>query len=421
MLLHKVARLGYLQLIVLAVIAPAYLQYLWQYTAPRIPLVFGQSPGIWSGFLLTGLALVFWVKYRWQVAGPWQLKLFLTLLGILWAWQIGLAYVHGDATNYGVWLYPIILGMIFLKCPSREDVLRSVLFAAWLFTLLILVTRVFELQGLFVEATVSSDLLEFERENYWLPLSGSLGPDGRWVGPFFHNSQTGNVAAYLVVLGVALKRRSSPIFLVVGILALLLTSSRTSMVAAVIGVGVALLFGPYQRIHRIPPRLRVAIVSALATTAALIALWFSPNLTGRDVYWSYYLDLWRSSPWTGVGVTGRGSGSETFADVNGHNLVIDALGVYGALAALLVLSIIVVGLVLGALSVRSGEAIPIALIVTYATIGTAQSDYNWTVVSVPWLMLLLPVLLAAATLMSKGEHPHLHGTETAPNPEGLRT
>ena len=311
-----------------------------------------------------------------------------------------LTVVHGDPYVYGVWLYPLVIMMLFLKVPSREEVRRSLLFAAWIFSALIIGTRMLEIQGFMSEAAISSDLLEFEIENYWLPLSGWLGPDGRWVGPFFHNSQTGNVGAYLVVLGVVLRSRSSPVFILVGTLTLLLTSSRTSMVAAAVGVGVAVLIGQYRWNRRIAWPVRMGAAGALAAFAALVALWFSPNLTGRDVYWSYYWDLWRSSPWTGVGITGRGSGPPEFFDVNGHNLAIDALGTYGIVAAVLVVLILALSLTMAALSARSGEFIPIAVIITYSTIGLAQSDYNWTVVSVPWLMLLLPVLLASAMLNS---------------------
>jgi O-antigen ligase len=113
------------------------------------------------------------------------------------------------------------------------------------------------------------------------------------------------------------------------------------------------------------------------------------------------LDLWRTSPWIGVGVTGRGSGSEEFSDVNGHNLIIDALGVYGLGAAILVFLILVISLALGALSARAGEFAPIIMTITYITIGLTQSDYNWTVVSVPWIILVLSVLLAAATINAK--------------------
>lgn len=397
---HQKVRFGYLPFLVIAVVVPAYFQYLWQYPFPQIPFIYGQAPGIWTGFLFTALALAFWSLDPWRVARPKLLRVFFVLLAILWAWEMLLTVVHGDPYVYGVWLYPLLIMMLFLKVPSRQEVRRSLLFAGWIFSALIIGTRILEIQGVMAEAAISSDLLEFEMENYWLPLSGWLGPDGRWVGPFFHNSQTGNVAAYLVVLGVVLRNRSSPVFILVGTLTLLLTSSRTSMVAAAVGAGVAVLIGQYRWNRRIAWPVRMGAAGALAAFAALVALWSSPNLTGRDVYWGYYWDLWRSSPWIGVGITGRGSGSPEFFDVNGHNLAIDALGTYGIVAAVLVVLILALSLTMAALSARSGEFIPIAVIITYSTIGLAQSDYNWTVVSVPWLMLLLPVLLASATLDS---------------------
>ena len=395
------ARLGFLELLVCAVVLAAYSQYLWQYPFPQIPILFGQSPGIWVGALLTGLAILRWIFEPWRRAGPKQFSFALLLLLSLWSWQMVLSFVHQDAFTHMVWLYPVVLVMLFLKAPSRAEAHRALLVAGWLFVILIVVTRTLELTGTITTAETSPALIQFEQDNYWLPLSGSLGPEGRWVGPFFHNSQTGNAAAYLVALGVAIRRPTSAVFIIVGVTTLLLTSSRTSMVAAVIGAVVALLLGPYQWNRRIALRHRLAAIGFVGFLTALMALLYSPNLTGRDVYWAFYWELWQSSPWIGVGISGRNAGPEDFFQVNGHNLVIDALGIYGLVAAVMVLTVLISALALGVRSARLNEATSLVVIVTYCVIGLTQSDYNWTSTSVPWLMLMLPMLSAADTVNSE--------------------
>ena len=402
------ARLGYLELLVCAVVLAAYSQYLWQYPFPQIPILFGQSPGIWVGALLTGLAFLRWIPDPWRRAGPKQFSFTLLLLLILWSWQMILSFVHQDAFTHLVWLYPVVLAMLFLKSPSRSEAHRALLVAGWLFVILIVVTRTLEITETITAAETSPALVEFEQNNYWLPLSGSLGPEGRWVGPFFHNSQTGNVAAYLVALGVAIRRPTSAVFILVGVTTLLLTSSRTSMVAAVIGAGVALLLGPYPWNRRIALRYRLVTMGLLGILTALTALLYSPNLTGRDVYWAFYWDLWQNSPWIGVGISGRNAGPEEFFQVNGHNLVIDALGIYGLIAAVMVLLVLISALALGVRSARLKETTPLVVIVTYCVIGLTQSDYNWMSVSVPWLMLMLPMLSAADTVNTSRKSADIH-------------
>lgn len=391
-------QVGYLEVLVLAVVASAYLQYLWQYALPQIPLLFGQSPGIWSGGLLMGVALLVWIFHPWHRAGPLQFTFTLGFLSLLWVWQMAITFLHQDAFTYGVWLYPIVIAMLLLKAPSRSESQRALLFLGWVLVILIVGTRALEITHVIATAETSPSLVRFEMENYWLPLSGWLGPEGRWVGPFFHNSQTGNVGAYLVVLGVALRKRSSAVFILVGVTTVLLTGSRTSMVAATIGVAVAFLLGPYPWNQRVRLRNRLLGIGVISTLAVLTAFVYSPSLTGRDVYWSHYWGLWRSSPWVGVGISGRNSGPEEFFQVNGHNLVIDALGIYGLLAAACVLLVLLSALVLGIRSTLSGETTALSMVVTYVVIGMTQSDYNWTVTSLPWLVLMLSLLLASATI-----------------------
>lgn len=395
------SRAPFLATIVLAVVLSAYLQYLWQYGVSWIPVIKGQPPGVWVGLLLVGTALAMWlVAPRRPTGNPW-LVAFLGLLSGVWIFELLLSVIHGDAFNYAVWIYPVVVLMLALKTPTRNETMHAILLLAWLVSGILVLTRILEIVGAIPMASVGDALVAYEESNYWLPLSGLIGPEGRWPGPFFHNSQTGNIGAYLVVTGLALRRRSSVVFVLVGVVTLLITSSRGSMVAAVIGSAIVVFLGDYRWNARLPRPLLVGATMAVGGVAVFMAYLASPNLTGRDAYWGAFIDLWQTSPWIGVGISGRmAMGPDFISGTNGHNLIIDALAHYGIFAALLVLAILVVAVVIGINAALAKAVLPLALICTYLVIGIAQSDYSWMTVSNPWLVLVLAVLLGSASITS---------------------
>jgi hypothetical protein len=396
------SRAPFLFTIVLAVVLSAYVQYLWQYGNSWIPVIKGQPPGVWVGLLLVGAALAMWlVAPRRPTGNPWLVAFLGLLLGV-WIIELLLSVMHGDAFNYGVWALPIAVMMLAVKTPTRKEAMRGILFFAWLVSGILVLTRLLEMLGVIAMAPVGDALVAYEKSNYWLPLSGWIGPEGRWPGPFFHNSQTGNVGAYLVVTGLALRRRSSVVFVLVGVVTLLITSSRGSMVAAVIGSAIVLFLGDFRWNARLPRPLLVGATMAVGGMAVFVAYLASPNLTGRDAYWGAFIDLWQISPWTGVGITGRmAMGPDSISGTNGHNLIIDALAHYGIFAALVILAILVIAIVIGVKAALTKTVLPLALISTYIVIGIAQSDYNWMTVSNPWLVLVLAVLLGSDSTKSE--------------------
>lgn len=409
------SRVPFLVTLILAVVVSGILQYLWQYALPWIPVIKGQPPGVWSGLLLAGIAFVLWlVAPSRRVSEPWLTR-FLAVLLVLWASELVISRIHGDAFNYAVWAYPVIVGMLALKLPTKAEMVTGIVFFAWLATGILVVTRALEMLSVIPVAPVGDNLLGYEEENYWLPLSGWLGPEGRWPGPFFHNSQTGNMGAYLLVAGVALRRRSSIAFIGIGALTLLLTSSRGSMVASAIGVAIALFLGDYSWNRRFRRGVLVTGTLVVGTVAVALAVIASPNLTGRDQYWMAFVELWRTSPWIGVGISGRMANAPDFINgTNGHNLFVDALAHYGVLPAAGVVAALVIATTLAVRASLRAVVLPLALTATYVFIGLAQSDYNWMVTSNPWLVLLLATILAS-NVVAPPARPTVDGAK-APDP-----
>jgi O-antigen ligase len=366
-----------------------------------MPVIKAQTPGIYLEFLGAVISLLLWLFAPARRATGVLLNVFFTALALLWLVVMVLSMVHGDAYTHGVWTYPVIVGMLWLKLPTRDEALDGLVLSGWILASILFFTRVLELLGLIPMATVSADMTAFERENYWLPLSGWLGPEGRWPGPMGHNANTGNAAAYLIVLGVALKRRYATVFVLVGVFALLLAMSRGSMLAVAVGVAIVLLLGDYPWTRRFSRRSLITAVLLTCLTVFALAFVVSPNLTGRTTgYWPMFLDLWRSSPWTGVGISGVAAGPEFIRDSNGHNLIIDVLAKYGLISILPLAAVLITPVILSIRAAARMDVVPMGLVATFMVIGVTEADFPWTGPSLPWLLLVLASVMAAGTRAS---------------------
>lgn len=404
------SRKTYVGVLVASVIFAGFAQYLWQYVWPGIPIIKGQPPGVYVSLVGVGFSLIaWWLAPVRRVTGTLAIA-FLAGLAVLWAVVMVLAVRHGDAFTHGVWAYALVLLMLALKWPTGEEARFGILLSAWLLTSILVLTRFLEMLGLIPMATVAQGMIDYEQANYWLPLSGWLGPEGRWPGPFGHNANTGNIAAYLVVIGVALKRRFAWTFIAAGIVVLLLTMSRGSIIAALVGVGAAILLGDYPWLRRFTWGQRAVALVVGGLIAFGGALLVSPNLTGRTSgYWPMFLDLWQSSPWLGVGETGIEAGPEFIHDSNGHNIIIDMLARYGLMATIPLAIVLVAAAILGLSASARGTVVPLGIMTVLFVISVTEADFGWATLSQPLILFIL------ATVMASGSSP-ISQPATAHNP-----
>lgn len=386
----------YLFALVLTVLLSALGQYLWQYVWTSIPLIKAQPPGVYLTGIGFSVTFVLWLLAPRRTASGFGGRLFLGALAALWLIVIGLSVHHGDLFTHAVWVYPILLGMLWLKWPDSDEARSAIILSAWVLALILLLARLLELVGIIPMATVSAGMTEYEREHYWLPLSGWLGPEGRWPGPMGHNANTGAIGAYLIVIGIALRRRYAYFFISVGILALLLTMSRGSIIATAAATIVVIALGDYSWNRRLNRTQLVAGVLGFGVLLLALAFAASPNLTGRtDGYWPMFLDLWRSSPWIGVGGTGIASGPEFIRDSNGHNVVIDMLARFGLVATLPLVVALGTSVILALRAAARRVVLPLGIVVTYLMINMTEADEGWAQFSTPWLLLVLATVMAA--------------------------
>jgi len=388
----------YLVTFVSAVIVGALSQYTWQYVWTGFPTPFSQLPGVWVTFAISAIGFGFWFLFQGRASRSRYLLLFIALLLVAWLAAWLLARYHSDAFTYGFLLFPLILAAITLKPPSASETYRSIVWAAWLLASVFVLVLALEVVGVIPGVDVGDPLLEFEQSNYWLPLAGLLGIEGRWAGPLGHNAMTGNAAAMVLIIGVAHKSRGRWFLIAIAIFVLLATASRTSQIAALAGVGIMVLTSSWLSQRRLLRNAAITAVVIATIAVALVLLRQSPNLTGRTGMWRYAINTWRERPLLGVGSSGRldpgPTGSEAW---NMHNLVLEALLKGGLVMALLVTAVLLFAIWI-VWRARPSEFRPLAIgiLATYLVIGMVQSDQWWLELSVPFLWLLLPVLLSSA-------------------------
>jgi hypothetical protein len=392
----------YLTALALGFVLAQYLGYLQQYPLPVIPTIKGQSPMIWMGAVAVGCAALLWLAYVGRPASNALMNWFLGGLMGVWLCDLLLLRLHGDGYDYSVWLYPLVVGMLWAKAPRERDIRGTLILLGWALSAILALTRVLELAGAFTEVPIPRWLVDFEVGEYWLPLSGGLGPEGRWPGPMGGTAFTGMLGAMLLVLGVSLKIRSSWVFGTVGFFTLLLTSSRGAYAAAAVGVAVALLFGGTRWLQWISVKWRVslAIVGVLATFGLLLKS--SPSLTGRTTFWPDFVGLWATSPITGVGATGYDSGTAwTSSAKSAHSLFLDELARNGILGLVLVLVVLSIAIVIAIKAARIGFSGPLALLAAFLVLGVANTPMSWKSPSIMWLLFALPIMWAGTKLAER--------------------
>ncbi len=388
-----------------AIVLSGYGQYLWQYNFQDWPLIKAQPPGV--SILLIGVAIAgfFWLFLQWNPTTDKLLKVVIGALFLTWFAVIAAAISHQELFTHSVWTYLPILAMLSLKVPRRQDLEFSIIFFSWLIVIILIFTRVMELTDN-LSLPPLGEMTEYERQNYWLPLSGNLGPDFRWPGPMGHNAMTGVAGAFLIVVGANFRRFSGLIFIIIGVLVLLLTNSRVSMVAAAIGFGIVLFLGPNKLASKFSWRSRVSLVTVVAAIAGGAALIVSPNLTGRNNYWPAFVDLWLQSPFTGVGKTGRAEGDPLISQTNAHNIFLDILALYGVIPLIALIAALIGMVLITYRAARIGDVLPFAIVVTFIVVGLTQSDHGWTEPSEPWWLLIMGVFLGSQVTRSITRNSH---------------
>lgn len=365
-------------------------------------VMWGQSPVIYMPFVLLPAVVFLWIIYEGKPAKGWALA-FICILGFAWLVHLLLVFVHGDMYTHATWLYLPTLAMFAIKAPTREDAWGAIVVLAWVAALLLVISRLLEILGLVPMFYIPNvGATEWEKENYWLPFSGYFGLNGRWPGPFGFNDKTGFFSALIAIVAIQRWRPSSLLLGAIGLLGVMLTGGRGPYLALITGIAALAVFSQHVSVLRkIPVSVRISTVAlAVAVLGSYFAFFTTAGVTGRNTIWRGFLELWLSSPWTGVGQTGIWeTGGIVGAAMDAHSLYVQEITEYGLLG--LVTQYAAVGLGMGiALSAAiRGWSGPLAVLAAYAVAAvTSVLHDGWITHSTYTLMVIMAVLSAAGQL-----------------------
>ena len=388
----------YLVVLTVGVVLDRYVNYLFG----GDPLLFGQPASVIFTFVYIAIAGTLWLAQGHTQFATGGLRLFLLAMALAWIIHWALYRLHGDSFNYTALLYLPVLLMLSLKAPNLRSAQRSITAFAWTIVAVLLTTRVLEMVGLLEIRDQADGVIAFDEALYFLPLNDALGIDGRWPGPFGHNGDTAMMGALLIVIAVAFWSRASWVFLIVGSLTLILTNGRASIGAAVVGLVIIFMFTSSGRVDRIPRKWRITSGLALLALGAVVMFLRPAGLTGRDNIWPAFLDLWRDSPWIGVGGSGFATGNEITRQFgHAHSLYIEELARSGLVGFISLSIALGIGIWIAAKATDSGYPGPLAVMATYFVTGITEPRNNWIEPSATGFLLILMVLAASAKLQEQ--------------------
>jgi len=369
----------------------------------------GGSTFPWSLILLyaaAAVAVVCWVRFTPSCEWPGATRGWLMLGVVVWLFVLLSDHFRGtDPASAAAALVPLSLLLILLKRPSTPECWRAADVFAWTVAaaagILLLLEVMHAVPSWYVvHGQYGTDLITFDNGNYWLPLRDVLGLDGRWGGTTRLPNIAGQAGALLLVYGMVRPAGRRIVFVVVGLLSLLLTDSRTSYAAAAVGLCLlAALPGWGTRYWRMTPaRILCAVLGiAMAVRVALKVL-ADPNLTGRMSMWPQFLSLGRDNLTLGAGQSGIDSaiaaGDLPAWAHQGHNLFIDALVRYGVPGLLLTLGFIAFAFVIAISGARRELGIGVALLAALVTSSMGDLGIDWTYPSDGLSVLLVSVLVS---------------------------
>lgn len=369
------------------------------------PVLFGQSIAILLPIAFTAFAVTAWIQPGARVRRSGLFIVVLVSLLMFWSYATASSFLNGVARNYLTYVFLMCLLLLLVKPVTARVADRTGAVLCW-------ATAVIGLTVELWDRTFGP--MPDARWQMWFAPLRELGIEFRWSGPFGHPNVAGPVMALALVYALSrsgIQRLALSLALGIG---LVLSLSRTSILAAATGAMVVLIFSSFNGLKPISIRIRL-IIAVLATSAIFaVAIAQDSSLDGRDSAYADYLRIWQRYPWFGAGEAGVrdyvSSGEIEHSHAHAHNLLIDSLARHGLVGAILLLVALISALMLS-WSIRSQAPWPLAIILTFLVIGLAETPFDPLYMSVP----LLWVLIAAS--YANGQRREKHEPAERPPPE----
>lgn len=387
----------YLSVLLVGTVLGAWAGYLW----PESPLIKGQGLAIVVPLASFVIAAVLWLALDRRPSASGPRLLFLLVLAAGWLLTLVLFRTHGDLFAYTALSAPFIIAMVTIKPPNASEGTTALVAGAWALATMLVGTRLLEMLGVISVRHLAQFVIDFDEQHYWLPINDLLGINGRWPGPFGHYNTTALAGSYLVVIAFAFARPGRWILAGVGALTLVVTAGRSSIGATAAGLFVLLLFTRTGWLSRVSMRTRIIVGSLALGATAAVFLFTGAGLTGRNEFWPAFLNLWRDSPWVGVGTSGISvSGGITQQWGHAHNLYVDLLARYGIAGLLAAMAPLAVGLVITWIAALRESPGFLAIVATYLVAGLADTRNDWLHPGTNVLVIVIAVTAAGAYIQA---------------------
>lgn len=308
-----------------------------------------------------------------------SLAIILTLTAA-WIGSMIMTLRYGELFSISAFLGPASLVLILLRPPTSHDLRRTLTVFSFVVLLAIFISFLAHWTGLRPFREDFQNRLPFEFLNF----------DYRWESFFGDANQAGTALVALILIGLYRKGKYGVTTALLASVLLLLTQSRTALIALTLGIATMYAFG---RAKSSEMRVRRFIILAVAIILAILIIAFiDPSMNGRSQIWQDYLSLWQTSPFLGLGsndielmvplITGLAQ--------DAHNVFLDAFVRYGFMAG--VPAIIFAGSCLWITFRRptTAHGFPVALLIALLICFTTYTTFGWIYLT----LFLWPLLLA---------------------------
>jgi hypothetical protein len=363
----------------------------------------GQDLGVLATLGASAVVVLLWIPFR----GDGRVRgLPLAFIAVSCAaWLVGLLRIQADDSLFteGVVAVPVILVALALKRPSSRDLRIALLVLAYGLSLASVLSIPLGRLGWIPDGFEGVDSA-LCRLSFLCDLTGGLP---RWAGPFGSVNYAAPIGAFLVVVGLMFRRGNRWLLCVSGILVLVLSQGRTALFALLVAL-LILFLGSSQIRHRAHARLItwVTIVAFGVLTVIYIVV-VDPTLNGRTAIWGSFLQLWRTSPMTGVGdsgVTTFLTDSGTSVTVNhAHSVFIDLLIRSGIVPTVLGVCALLLAVLATARVLRARGPAPLALVAFVIAAGLTETTYGW----IYWSVYSAAVTWAVLSSATRADAPSL--------------
>lgn len=415
---------GYLSVYLVGVLLTATMVRIVQrdFEADAIPLA------ALTSLVTVVLALVLWMRDPLPGLRTGLLPWFLVALLALWVYQVVLNVMRNEDLRIPALMLPIMIALVAYRTPVGTDATRVSDVFAWAVIVFSAVTLVLESVGVVPHWTItdSASMIVNERASYFLPLADLVGIQGRWSGPFVHPNLAGPVGGFLLVFGATRRGLNRIAFVSSGIVILLLTASRSALVAAVVGLVLLAAVSWINRPSGLTRRTRVLITALPALVVATAVIVVNPGFSGRTSMWPQVVDLWRATPLLGIGDGGFeraiDDGTLPVWAIHAHNVILDAGVRTGVVGFAIAVTVLALASVLAVAAARRGEGVALALVGMLLVASMTDAIIVWRYLTGTLIVLVLAALMSVrrgAASGAPGTPPppaQEPGSDQAPDP-----